>query len=253
MRLATAMAALASGDAAPLAAVLLHRVEMEDGLATAVGRPAVIAALMAEAVAAPVQSLGSVALACLRLDGAAERHIWARMEAGRVARLTLVHGRADVDDAEADAIGLAHPTHRPLGELASGTGQFAAPRDDPAAPLGDRLLSLLNARSLDARLFAADARWNGPDGEEGTPDARRDWWRRLFATVPDAWITPVASLSDGDWLALGWQLQGHLAGRRVSLPGSTLLRLEDNRIATERTAVDLRALAATAHRPFYPD
>ncbi|MDT7951436.1 MAG: nuclear transport factor 2 family protein [Acetobacteraceae bacterium] len=254
MTVSAAFDALAEGDAASLARVLLHRCRLEDGLAEAVGRPAVVAALMVGGSLASDMKLAGSGWCFLRLKGDAERHLWAVMEAERAVELTFVTGRTDGwDGAEAERIGAACPTHRPLGELRSGGGQLAAPADDPAAPIALRLLTLINARSLDGRLHLPDARWTGPDGAAGTALERQRWWRKLLAKVADAWLTPVASLAEGECIALRWQLQGHLDGRRVSLPGSTLLRQADGRIAEERTAFDLLALAATAHRPFFPD
>jgi hypothetical protein len=252
MSLADALDTLFSnGGAAPLATLLLHRVQMEDGLALHIGRDAVIAELlrivaMFEGRAATIEASIDPSLVTLGWTGQLRefpsgnrlarpvsatfrRHLSIEAEAGRAVRITAITDWAGLADAAgvaqallAEAIGAKHPTHRPLGELVSGRGQLAT------RP-GDHLANL-NARSLAGFM----------------PD-RRDWWLRLFAQVPDAYLTLDRSVDDGFRTAILWRLQGHVAGRRVSLPGTSIV---DDR-GESTVLFDELAVAATAHRPFF--
>lgn len=283
--------AFITGDQHGLASVLLHRVQMEDGLALHVGRDAVLAELGRIAAGFTGRGAGGAAQTrvgdhvLLRMSFAGHcvdpsiipgcnqtlddpmearfgRHLWLRLEAGRIASIlaitdwSMLGVTLELDLAPiAAAHGAAHPTHRPLGELASGRGQLRdAPAGDPA-PLAERWVTVLNARALRALdpLFAPTAVHWLPGGVRGGEDVRADWWLRLFARVPDARLTLDRTLVAGDRVALLWRLQGHVGTRRVSLPGSTMLRVEDQRIAGEELRFDELALAATAYRPFWPD
>lgn len=252
MSFAAALGALfVDGNAAPVAAQLLHRVQMEDGLSLHVGRNAVIAELLRVAamftgrattsetpVAPGLVMLGwtgqmhafpsGIPLAA-PVSTSFRRHLWIDTEAGRVVRITAISDWAGLADAAgvgraplARAVGARHPVHRPMGELASGRGQLVAVAGDHVADL--------NARSLAG--FAPD---------------RRDWWLRLFALVPDARLTLDRRVENASCQAVLWRLQGHVAGRRASLPGTSILA------GGAETAVmfDELALAATAHRPFW--
>jgi hypothetical protein len=209
-----------SGDAEPLLTRLFHRSQMEDGLHLHIGATAIAAEMLALAALFDDRSAAATAIgdtfAALMLTGTTQnlfgqrletpckltltRHIWAEFEGRYAQRLTAITDWAGLATTAgldlamlATTIGAQTPTHRPLGELASGQGQLPT----TAVPLTLRRL------------------------------------------LPDAQITPdtragPASLS---------RLQGHTAGRRISLPlsqhGDTML-------------VDELAIAATAHRPFHP-
>jgi hypothetical protein len=252
MNLADALDTLFSnGDAAPLATLLLHRVQMEDGLALHIGRDAVIAeflrvAAMFDGRATTLEASIDPGLVTLGWTGqlrefpsgnrlaipvsaTLRRHLWIEAEAGRAVRITAITdwaglaGAAGVAQAPlAEDIGANHPTHRPLGELVSGRGQLATRPGDHVANL--------NARSLAGFI----------------PD-RRDWWLRLFARVPDAHLTLDRSVDDGFRTAILWRLQGHIAGRRISLPGTSIV---DDR-GESAVLFDELAVAAAAHRPFF--
>lgn len=216
------------GDPTGLVGLMLNRVRMATGFELAVGRDAVMARCLAlaggfeERRASTIVELveGDTALVALALGGrprgadvpvAFELHLWLTLEAGRIVLIEAIGDGAAFPDSEA-AYGAAHPTHRPLGELASGCGQLADTR-------GDDLGAQLNARALGGR----------PDLLE------------LVTAVPDARLT----LDRAAGPARLWRLHGHAGGRRVSLPVSsrdgTMLHL------------DRLALAATPHRPFWPD
>jgi hypothetical protein len=210
---------LVSGDAEPLAARLFHRSQMEDGLHLHIGAAAIAAETLALAALFDDRSATATAIgdefSAVTLTGTTQklfghhlespaqltltRHIWIETEGPYALRLTAITDWAGLATAAgldlaalAATLGARHPTHRPLGELASGRGQLT----QPPIPLS------LRRHLTDAHL------------------------------TPDTSAGP-ASLS---------RLQGHTAGRRVSLPlsqyGDTML-------------VDEMALAATAHRPFY--
>jgi hypothetical protein len=209
-----------SGDAAPLATRLFHRSQMEDGLHLHICASAIMSETLAIAALFEDRSATATAIgdqfSVLTLTGTTEtlfghrlesprrltltRHIWAEFEGRYALHLTAITDWAGLATAAgldlaalAATLGAQFPTHRPLGELASGQGQLAG----PAIPLTLRRL---------------------------LPDAR---------ITPDT-TTGAASLS---------RLHGHTDGRRVSLPlsqhGDTML-------------IDELAVAATAHRPFYP-
>lgn len=236
---------------------LLHRVQMEDGLALHIGREAVIAELLALSAAFDDRTVTRAepingACICLEWSGMLRhfpghpqltspapaklrRHLWIEAEAGRALRITAITdwaglaANAGIAHAElAAAFGAARPAHAPLGELASGRGQLAeavVPAEvDPEA----HYIGRLNAR-----------------GFAGFEFARRERWLRLLARVPDARFTLDRSTGDSRRHAVLWRLQGHVAGRRVSLPGSSLLWAD----GTEAVMFDELALDATGHRP----
>ena len=210
-----------NGDAEPLASRLLHRSQLEDGLHLHIGASAIAAEIVMLAALFEDRSATGIDVgnrfAALTLAGTIQslfgrrfetpvrltltRHIWIETEGDYALRLTAITDWAGLaitagldPDSLAAELGARFPTHRPLGELASGRGQLAA----YAVPLA------LRRHLTDAHLT--------PDTSAGS-----------------------ASLS---------RLQGHIAGRRISLP---LSRHGDAML------LDTLALAATAHRPFYPD
>lgn len=210
-----------SGDAEPLASLLLHRSQLEDGLHLHIGASAIAAETVMLAAHFEDRSATATAVgdrfAALTLVGTAQslfghrfecavrltftRHVWIEAEGDYALRLTAITDWAGLATAAgldlaslAAVLGARFPTHRPLGELASGQGQLAA----SLVPLA------------------------------------------LRCRVPDAHITPDTSAGPASLS----RLQGHIAGRRISLP---LSRHGDAML------LDNLALAATAHRPFYPD
>lgn len=235
---------------------LLSRVQLADGLALHVGRDAVIAwlaglcaafedrtaRLVAEAegheMVAVALALGGTPVAWPGLPAAASpapgrgrvellQHLWIATEGGRAVMIEAVTdwfglaGAAGIDaSALAGTIGSSHPCQRPLGELASGRGQLVDTGEDLAARFNRRRLS-----GVPPLVLAGG----------GTPLVQ------LVADLPDARLTEDRAL-DGAGL---WRLQGHVAGRRVSLPVS---RIGDGPMLWDRLAV-----AASAHRPFWPD
>jgi hypothetical protein len=209
-----------SGDATPLAARLFHRAQLEDGLYLHIGATAILSEILALAALFDDRSATATAIgdqfSALTLTGTTQnlfgqrlespirltltRHIWAEFEGPYALRLTAITDWAGLATAAgldlaalAATLGAQTPTHRPLGELASGRGQL------PTATIPLPLRRLL------------------PDAQV-TPDTR----------------TGPASLS---------RLQGHTAGRRISLPLSQY---------GDTTLIDELALVATAHRPFHP-
>jgi hypothetical protein len=210
-----------TGDAEPLAARLLHRSQLEDGLDLHIGAAAILAETLALAVAFDDRDATAIAIgdrfAALRLSGIARRlfghtlgnpgrltftrHIWFETEGDYALRLTAISdwgGLATAAglpfDTLARTLGARHPTHRPLGELTSGRGQHIA----TPVPLAVR------------------------------------------AMLPDAAITRDTSVGN----AALYRLQAHIAGRRISLPLS-------HHADTPHLLDDL-AVAATAYRPFHP-
>jgi hypothetical protein len=238
--------AFAAGDPGLPGPRLLNRVQVADGLALHVGRDAAVAWLAGLSAAfeertahvlaeAGAGALSAVALllrgrpvrspwpfaACEEVTGGHVellQHLWIRTEAGRAVDIEAIadwSGLAAVAGFDADRaaahLGQTHPCHRPLGELASGRGQLMEDGDDAAG--------LFNARRL------------GGDPAFG----------RLVAAMPDARLTADKALPG----ATLWRLQGHVAGRRMSLPVS--------RIGEGALLWDGLALAASAHRPFWPE
>jgi hypothetical protein len=202
------------------AAALLHRVQAEDGLDCLVGRDAVydrlrrFAGLPADLAAAHGHD------ATLAVPGA---HLWARLEAGRIAHIVIIAART-ADSGAAAALAASHPCHRPLGELASGRGQLLPePGEGPLAAVAHGL-----ARR-DPALCAVLA--------------------PLLDAAADAVLLPrvVLALADGGWVGLA-QLMGHADGRRISLPVSLHGRADGVTLMH-----DALALAAAAQRPFWPD
>jgi hypothetical protein len=209
-----------SGDAEPLATRLFHRSQLEDGLHLHIGATAIAAEILTLAAMFDDRSATATAIgdtfAAVALTGTTQslfghtletpieltlsRHIWIETEGRYAWRLTAITDWASLATAAkldlapiAASLGAGYPTHRPLGELASGLGQLATPQ----IPLS------------------------------------------LRRHLPDAHIIPETS---ADAASLS-RLQGHVAGRRVSLPLSQY---------GDTSLVDTLAIAATAHRPFYP-
>ena len=136
-----------SGDAGPLATRLFHRSQMEDGLHLHIGGTAIMAETLALAAMFDVRSATATAIddtfAALMLSGTTQslfgqrletpialtltRHIWTEFEGKYALRLTAITDWAGLATAAgldlaalATTLGARHPTHRPLGELASG-------------------------------------------------------------------------------------------------------------------------------------
>lgn len=145
-----------SGNADPLATRLFHRSQMEDGLALHIGATAITAETLALAAVFDDRSATASAIGdqfcALTLTGTTRnlfghhlesparltltRHIWTEFEGTYALRLTAItdwaglYTAAGIDLAAfAATLGSRHPTHRPLGELASGKGQL------PTAPI----------------------------------------------------------------------------------------------------------------------
>lgn len=234
---------LEAGDLSDAAEIMLHRVQMTDGLRLFVGRDQIVERLLEVAASFDERSVmtlatergDGIAFAALELRGrpaarfsagagldvrdgvgALDMHVWCRLEAERIVEIELVADwgawRNDGTAQLAEAHGAAYPAHRPLGELASGRAQLmAAPGNDLAAQFNSRALA-------------------------GRADLLA-----LVATIPDSRMT--ADLAAGG--ARLWRLQGHVNGRRVSLPVSSPNGLQ--------ILVDRLAIEASAHRPFWPD
>jgi|GEM_PF-3507204 hypothetical protein len=199
------------------ASAVLHGVQAEEGFAALVGRDAVLDRLreLAGQPAEQAVTIGNDAFLALP-----DAHLWARLEAGRIAALSII---ADRDAGDANTLAAAHPCHRPLGELMSGRGQLA--------PMpGDGALGAL-IQAFAARVLPALA--------------------PMSSAMPDALLLPrtVLTLPDGAQAAL-CQLLGHSAGRRISLPVSLLIGPGGTLFAA---CHDPLALAAAPLRPFWPE
>jgi hypothetical protein len=208
-----------SGDTKPLLARLCHRSQLEDGLHLHIGASAIAGETLALAAIFDDRSATATAIgdqfSAISFTGTTQtlfghrlespirltftRHIWTEFEGQYALRLTAITDWAGLATAAgldhgtvAAMLGAQHPTHRPLGELASGRGQLPT----PAFPL------------------------------------------RLHRLLPDAELAPDTSSGPASLS----RLQGHTAGRRVSLPVSQ---------HGDAMLIDELALAATAHRPFY--
>lgn len=199
------------------ASAVLHRVQAEEGFAALVGRDAVLGRLRDLAGPMAEQAVTAGNDAFLALPNA---HLWARLEAGRIAALTIIAVR---DAATAAELAAAHPCHRPLGELVSGRGQLA-PMPGEGALAG--VMAGFAARTVPALA-------------------------PLHSAVPDAVLLPrtVLALPDGGTAAL-CQLLGHGDGRRISLPISLLIAPGGGLLAI---CHDPLALAAASLRPFWPE
>ncbi|OYQ34723.1 hypothetical protein CHU93_02180 [Sandarakinorhabdus cyanobacteriorum] len=199
------------------ASAVLHRVQAEEGFAALVGRDAVLGRLRELAGPMTEQAVTAGNDAFLALPDA---HLWARLEAGRIAALTIIAVR---DAGLAAELAAAHPCHRPLGELVSGRGQLAPVPGEGAL----------------AAVMAAFAARNVPA------------LAPLHNAPPDAVLLPrtVLALPDGGTAAL-CQLLGHADGRRISLPVSLLMDSGGGLLAM---CHDPLALAAASLRPFWPE
>ena len=268
-------AAYAQGAFGELAERYLHRAVVEDSLGVIVGRDAIVAeairtASAFEDISATLlhdgEALGVIEMSGT-IDGRAVRlreHRWSRFEGQRVAEDLLVVDRGALD-LDFSMLGDAHPMQPPLGELRSGEGQFwagstagfggavfgGAGFGGAGSDVADALHRIWNARQLDtiARLYAPDARWSGPGGRSGGPEAMRAWLTGLLARLPDATLMFDRSEVAGDRVAFLWRLFGHAGGRRARLIGSSLLTLHNGHIVADDTLIDEAALAATPHRP----
>lgn len=218
-------AALNDGAFDRLASVLLHRARLEDGLDEIVGRDAVLAEFVALAAADGAFEVEARSDVVIARGASGTQAWWTETEGARVAALSRVRAR----DGDAASLGAAHPALRPVGELRSGRGQYA-PAPGGATP-GERY-----ARAVDSRALV------------GLP--ARAWWLALFARLPDAAVTLDRESRDGDRAAVLWRVQGHANGRRVSLPGISLLTLDGEGVAAEEPLLDLLAVEASAFRPF---
>lgn len=255
-------AAIEEGDFAAFGACMLQRARLESGLASLAGRPAILAWLqeLAAAFAQPRvhnqrQVLaGDTVFADVRITGdlasvpalgplpvalAAESlHliIWARLEAGLAVELSAItdwrplveQSGIPVKDV-AVQLGAAAPCHRPLGELASGLGQLGT--EPPIDTPGDHWVTRFNSR----RLGGAEVECAG--------------LQEMLTHMPDARLTLEQQLPTGIGNLLLLRLQGHIGGRRVSLPACKLRSAGAN---DEPLRFDSLALAATSYRPFHP-
>jgi hypothetical protein len=255
-------AAIEEGDLAHFGRHLLQRARLDVDLSEIAGRPAILAWLnsLAAAFDGPrlhdmrqIEGPGIVAIDC-RVEGHAgsvpgigplpepllsaslNLRLWARLEGARAVELTAIAdwsqilGPAGLDaEGAARTLGGAAPCHRPLGELASGLGQLGT---DAA---GTGWVADFNAR----RAMGSAA--------------QRQQVRTLLARMPDARLLLDQALDTGDGDLLLLRLQGHVAGRRVSLPASKVVGGQWDAGGSEPLRVDSLALAATAHRPFHPD
>ena len=185
-------------------------------------------------------------------------HRWARREGERIVAETIViDGRSRARSlgrdpaAEAMRLGLASPTHPPLGELRAGQGQ-CAPVENPVLPHGFpeparaeavRLHRLWNARAL----HHAASNWRGP-AESGISEA--DFVIGLVALLPDATITIERGLDGADTVAVLWRLYGHDAqGVRVRAIGSSVAPRDGAASGARETMLDTLSIEAQPFRP----
>lgn len=217
-----------SGDAAALTSRLFHRSQLEDGLHLHIGAAAIAAETLALAALFDDRSATATAIgdefSALNFTGTAQtlfgqrlasparftltRHIWIQTEGQYALRLTAI----------TDWAGLAAAAGLDLAALAATLGA-STPAHRPLGELASgRGQQTAPAVPLALRRHLSDA--------HVTPDTNA-------GPAGPAGSARLASLS---------RLQGHIAGRRVSLPlsqhGDTVL-------------FDEMALAATAHCPFY--
>jgi hypothetical protein len=254
--------AIEDGDLAAFGACLLQRARLEDGLAQFAGRPAILAWLngVAALFDAPklhmlrqIDGPGHVAVDC-RIEGNATSapgigkfqaplvqaslglRLWARLEGRLAVELWAIADWSEIlrpaghDLAEAARmLGAASPCHRPIGELGSGLGQLGT---DPA---DSGWVAEFNAR------------------RPMESDMLRQQVRALLAEMPDARLLGEASLSTSDGALHLLRLTGHMNGRRVGLPASKVVGGAWDLGGSEPLRFDSLALAATVHRPFWPD
>lgn len=262
------LAAVERRDFAPFGACLLQRARLESGLAEIAGRPAIIAWLhtLLEAFDEPLWQSAQLAQRkdVLVLEGQihgqlraipgfgaftmpispAILHVQlrARLERGLAVELAAITdwrdnlvGAGFAIDAAVARVGGASPCHPPLGELASGLGQLGIVPPSADAPPGACWVAAFNSRNL------------------AGPQALRRQFSSLLAQMPDARLLLEHEIPVCNKRLLLLRLQGHVAGRRVSLPASISLDCAASPTGNALLRFDSLALAASGHRPFFPD
>jgi hypothetical protein len=209
-----------AGDAESLNARLFHRSQMEDGLRLHIGGSAIAAEILALAALLDDRSATATAIgdqfSALSLTGTTQVLFGHHLESP--TRLTLTRhiwtefeGRYALRlTATTDWASLATAAGLDLAALAATLGA----RHPMHHPLGELA-----------------------SGQGQLPTSAIPLALRRHLT--DAHITPDTSIGPASLS----RLQGHIAGRRVSLPVSQ---------HADTMLIDELALAATAHRPFYP-
>lgn len=252
-------------DLSVLEAAHLHRAWREDAWGHLRGRDrirdAALAALAEEPRGTPVVDAEADRMIAVTAPGGWRAHRWVWREGGRILRETVVidgAARARLlgrdPGAEAARIGAGLPIHPAYGELRAGRGQLTtsdAPELPPGFPGEAAAAAAYLHRFWNARaLGLAPAEWRGPAeaGEDAAAFAIA-----LLAQLPDAVCLVEDGAMVGDRVALLWRLHGHApgvpGGRRIRLIGSSLIRMDGARAASEDMLIDTLAIAATAHRP----
>ena len=252
----------------------LYRATVEDAFGTVHGREAVRDRRMAEAQAIVGDGISiQVDLGDMIVFEAGagwSGHRWASREGDRIVGETLIVDaglramKAGLDvEAEAAALGGAHPAHAALGELRPGRGQLAEdqspqlPHDWPAGAKDAATLlhCVWNTRAIG---LIDTGRWIGPDGLSGDAAVQMRWTADLIAALPDVVLLFERAIVSGNRVAILWRLHGHHlgaglghppTGKRVRALGSSVLTIADGRVVEDRTMLDTLALRTQLHRP----
>jgi hypothetical protein len=228
------------GDLEALERLYLHRVQRRYGGIIVFGREAV-AAMTLEDLSHFGPSGFSVDTDLLEFvatswqsakGGTTRRHYWPEFEGDYIARETIVDNNAFRKPP--------HRAHNILGELNSGHGQTGPAALEGFHLITQRLHNLWNRRQLATfeTLYHQDATYQGPRSAGGL-DQLRAWRLAQFNDYPQSFVTFEREIVAGDKIALLWQLSRiDKTGTRDRVTGSTLLRLEGERIVHEDTLVD---------------
>jgi len=268
MNLAALAASLEGNqDLAVIDQAYLHRCVREDMFGQVHGRDQLKSHILQQLALAPagkarvIHDLGD--LVVVESPGGWLSHHWGVWQGDRILRETVIvdgtiRARAlglGIED-EAIRLGAAMRVHAPLGELRPGRGQLAMP-DQPDLtanfPQGAGTAAGYLHRFWNHRSFAAAAaQWRGPDGA----DDQRQFAKRLLSALPDAVLMIERATVAGDKVAILWRLHGHHlgdglgtppTGKRVRAIGSSVLAVEEGRVASEDMLIDMLAVRAQLH------
>jgi hypothetical protein len=212
---------------ASLADSHVHRATREDSLGIIKGRDAITAAWVNEDAADITITADLDDMIAYKVKGPNQSwhgHRWVWREEGRILREVVVEDRGEIKAAP--------PVHSPLGELRSGTGQYA-PGDTAILPPGFPE----EARDIANWLHQA---WNG----RAFNLYDRAWLPMLIRQLPDATFYFEHAVIGEKQTAILWRVHGHHAGgQRVRLIGSSVFTGD-----ADETVIDHAAMAAQLGR-----
>jgi hypothetical protein len=204
---------------ASLADSHVHRATREDSLGIIKGRDAITAAWVNEDAADITITADLDDMIAYKVKGW-HGHRWVWREDGRTLREVVVEDRGDAKTAT--------PVHPPLGELRSGTGQYAAGETAILPPGFPE-----EARDIANWLHQA---WNG----RAFNLYDRAWLPALIRQLPDATFHFEHAAVGEKQTAILWRVHGHHAsGKRVRLIGSSVFTGD-----ADETVIDHAAMVA---------